>query len=75
MIFSKHLVSIIPQSPLKSVAERDKLIRRYLARHESEWRNLTGFRRCLARLRLEWRAWKHAAENVKWDDCDPHNLY
>ena len=56
------------------VAEHDKLIRDYLATHESEWRDLTGFRRLLARLRAERGAWRYAGKNLKLEH-DPRKLY
>jgi len=57
------------------VVEHDKLIHRYLAEHESEWRSLKGFRRVFARLRAEHRAWRYAGENLKWDRDDGHKMY
>lgn len=56
------------------VTEHDKLIRRYLAEHECEWRSLTGFRRLFVRLRAERRAWRYAQQNLKWEH-DPRKLY
>jgi hypothetical protein len=56
------------------VTEHDKLIRRHLAEHESEWRDLTGFRWLFVRLRAERRAWKYAGRNLKWEH-DPRKMY
>jgi len=68
-------MQIIPQNPFNWVSKHDNLVCRYLAEHEREWRSLTGFRRWIARLRLEHRAWKYARENLKWDKHNARNLY
>ena len=70
-------MNIIHDVNLGWMIEHGKLIRRYLAEHESEWRGLTGFRRLFARLRAERRAWRYADQNLKWEQWkrDPRNLY
>jgi hypothetical protein len=67
-------MNITPAGRFGWLTEHDKLIRRYLADHESEWRDLRGCRRLFARLRVERRAWRHAAQTLKWDH-DPRKLY
>jgi hypothetical protein len=67
-------MNIYPGGHLGWVTEHDQLIRRYLADHESEWRNLTGFHWLFVRLRAERRAWTYAEENLKGDH-DPRKLY
>lgn len=67
-------MNIYPGGHLGWVTEHDKLIRRYLAEHESEWSSLAGYRRLFARLRAERRAWKYAERKLKWDH-DPRKMY
>lgn len=68
-------MNFLPGGHMGWVGEHDKLIRRYLAEHESEWRDLTGYRRLFARLRAERGAWKYAEQNLKWDRYDARHLY
>jgi hypothetical protein len=68
-------MQIIPQSSRRWVEQHDKSIRRYLAEHESEWRSRTGVRRLIARVRLEYRAWRFAGREIQGDKDEPHKLY
>ena len=69
------LMNIVPWGHLRWVEKHDKLIRRYLADHESEWRSCTGVRRLFARVRVEFRAWKYAKRELQWDKDERHKLY
>ena len=66
---------IVPWGGLRWLEEHDRLVRCYLADYESEWRNHTGVRRLLARVRVEFRAWSYARRQLPRDKDEPHKLY
>ena len=55
--------------------EHSRLVRRYLAERQSEWRGQTGVARWLARIKLELRAWKYANEEKAKYKHDPKKPY
>lgn len=68
-------MQITPQKPLRWVEQHAKYIRRYLAEHQDELNSRTGFRKLLARIRLEYRAWRFAGRELQRDKDDPYKLY
>ena len=61
-------MKFVPLGYLYWLDEHDKRICSYLAEHDGEWRNLTGYRRLFARLQAEHRAWKYA--ELTWNGPD-----
>ena len=66
-------MKFIPGNPFREIDEHDRLLRQYLSTHENEWRSLGGIRRVIARVRLEFRAWKYARQ--AFDKDGTHKLY
>ena len=59
----------------RGLEEHSKLVRKYLAEHQSEWRGQTGVARWLARIKLEVRAWKYANQETAKFEHDPKKPY
>ena len=57
------------------IEEHSRLVRKYLAEHQGEWRGKKGAAKWFERIKLELRAWKYAdAETAKRkrDPNKPH---
>ena len=68
-------MKIVPQNQFKWIEEHSRLVRKHLAEHRAELRDLREVQRWLARLRLVRLAWKHANQQTRKADHDPRKLY
>jgi hypothetical protein len=68
---------IVPQDPTRDIKEYDKILRRLLTERAHEWRGRTGVRGLLARLKIEFWAWRQAARELRatQDKPDRNKLY
>lgn len=61
-------MQIVPQNPLRDVEAHDKILRCLLAERASEWQSQTGFRRLIARIKIEIWAWRQTASELRLHD-------
>jgi len=67
---------IIAPNPMQHVEEHDKILRRLLAQRAHEWRSQTGIRRLIARIKIEFWAWRETAREQRriHEKDSPHKL-
>jgi len=70
-------VQIVPQTPLRHIEEHDKILRRLLAERAHEWQSRTGVRRIIARIKIEFWAWRQTARELRLraDKDERHKIY
>ena len=68
---------IVPQNPMRHVEEHDKVLRRLLAERASEWQSQTGIRRIIARIKIEFWAWRQTGRELRLrhDKDERHKIY
>jgi hypothetical protein len=56
--------------------EHDKILRRLLAQRAHEWQSRRGIRRLIARIKIEFWAWRETAREQRrsYKDDSPHNV-
>jgi hypothetical protein len=72
---SRLLMKIIAHNGFWWVEEHDRLVRKYIAEHKSDNEGKRERGRLLARLRLEFTAWKYASRELRKHQHDLHRLY
>jgi len=69
-------MQIIAPNPMQHVEEHDKILRRLLAERSRERQSQTGIRRLIARIKIEFWAWRETAREQRriHEKDSPHKL-
>ena len=70
-------MQIVPQNPARYIEEHDKILKRLLAERAPEWQSRTGIRRVIARIKIEFWAWRQTARELRarHDKSDRYKIY
>ena len=58
-------MQIIAPNPLHDIEEHDRILRRLLAQRAAEWQSQRGIRRLIARIKIEFWAWRETAREQR----------
>ena len=58
-------MQIVPQHIGRHIKEHDQILQRLLAERALEWRSRTGIRRIIARIKIEFWAWRQTARELR----------
>lgn len=64
MCGAANVMQIIPQRPDRQWGEHDDILRRLLAERAPEWQSRTGIRRVVARIQIEFWAWRQTSREL-----------
>ena len=69
-------MQIIAPNTLQEIEEHDRILRRLLAQRAQEWKSQRGIRRLIARIKVEFWAWRETAREQRRIHADdsPHKL-